>query len=90
MPHAQPLEPGTHRERESEAAQETPGAAIWRLKQRGWDETWGQLERLAQDRDAWRDLVGGLCSCRGQTARDDDDDDDVDDDDDDDFWRLAL
>ena len=27
--------------------------------------TWGQLERLAQDRDAWRPLVGGLCSCRG-------------------------
>ena len=27
---------------------------------------WGQLERLAQDRDAWRALVGGLCSSRGQ------------------------
>ena len=25
----------THRERESEAAQETPGASIWRLKQKG-------------------------------------------------------
>jgi hypothetical protein len=23
--------------------------------------TWGRLERLAQDRDAWRTLVGGLC-----------------------------
>ncbi|KAH3843520.1 hypothetical protein DPMN_117039 [Dreissena polymorpha] len=22
---------------------------------------WGQLERLAQNRDAWRKLVGGLC-----------------------------
>ena len=29
--------PGSHREREgSEATQETPGAVIWRLKQRGW------------------------------------------------------
>ena len=28
--------------------------------------TWGQLERFAQDRDAWRALVGGLCSSRGQ------------------------
>ena len=27
--------------------------------------TWGQLERLAQDRDAWRTLVGGLCSSWG-------------------------
>ncbi len=27
--------------------------------------TWGQLERLAQDRDAWRTLVGGLCPRRG-------------------------
>ena len=24
-------------------------------------QTWGQLERLAQNRDAWRKLVGGLC-----------------------------
>ena len=23
--------------------------------------TWGAMEKLAQDRDAWRDLVGGLC-----------------------------
>ena len=28
--------------------------------------TWGQLERLAKGRDAWRDLVGGLCSSKGQ------------------------
>ena len=28
--------------------------------------SWGQLERLAQDRDAWRALVGGLGSNRGQ------------------------
>ena len=27
---------------------------------------WGQLEMLAQDRDAWRALVGGLCSSMGQ------------------------
>ena len=27
---------GTHRERESEAAQETPSTLIWRLKYRGW------------------------------------------------------
>jgi len=27
--------------------------------------TWGQLKRLAQDRDAWRTLVGGLCPRRG-------------------------
>ena len=26
--------------------------------------TWGKLERLAQDRDAWRTLVGGLCPKR--------------------------
>ena len=34
--------------------------------------TWGQLERLAQDRDAWRALNDG----------------DDDDDDDDDAWRA--
>ncbi|KAK7109158.1 hypothetical protein V1264_013249 [Littorina saxatilis] len=28
--------------------------------------TWRQLERLAQDRSAWRALVGGLCPGRGQ------------------------
>ena len=28
--------------------------------------TWGQCERLAQDQDAWRALVGGLCSITGQ------------------------
>ncbi|XP_073714068.1 uncharacterized protein [Misgurnus anguillicaudatus] len=27
--------------------------------------TWSQLERKAQDRDAWRALVGGLCPRRG-------------------------
>ena len=27
--------------------------------------SWGQLERLAQDRDGWRALVGGLCPVRG-------------------------
>ena len=36
------------------------------LKQRGWftPSAWGQLERLAQDRDAWRALAGSLCSSR--------------------------
>nr|KAG5695065.1 hypothetical protein BaRGS_032558 [Batillaria attramentaria] len=28
--------------------------------------SWGQLERLAQDREAWRTLVGGLCPRRGK------------------------
>ena len=28
--------------------------------------TWGQLERLAQDRDGWRKLVGGLCPSGGE------------------------
>ena len=28
--------------------------------------TWWQLERLAQGRDAWKALVGGLCCSRGQ------------------------
>ena len=55
--------PGTHRERESEAAQETPGAAT---ETKRTCYSWGRLERLAQDRDAWRAFVGGLCSCLGQ------------------------
>ncbi|KAH3868005.1 hypothetical protein DPMN_031141, partial [Dreissena polymorpha] len=33
-------------------------------------QTWGQLEILAQNRDAWRKLVGGLCS-DGATSKDD-------------------
>ena len=44
---------------------------------------WGQLERLAQDRDAWRARVGGLCTS-GTKGDDDGDGDDNDDDDDDD------
>ena len=35
VPHVKPW-PETHRERESEAAQETAAMAIWRLKQIGW------------------------------------------------------
>lgn len=33
--------------------------------------TWTQLERVAQDRGSWRDIVGGLCSRRrnGRTKR---------------------
>ena len=60
------LGPGTHRERESKAAHETPGAVILRLTQKRMGYTWGQLERLAQDRDAWRPLAGGLHASRGQ------------------------
>jgi hypothetical protein len=37
------------------------------VKQMG--KTWGQLERLAQNRDAWRELVGGLCPRRGHRRR---------------------
>ncbi|KAL3866766.1 hypothetical protein ACJMK2_044042 [Sinanodonta woodiana] len=37
------------------------------VKQMG--KTWGQLERLAQNRDAWRELVGGLCPRRGHRQR---------------------
>ena len=52
-----------HRERES--ALETSGVSTLRLKQRlGY--TWGWLERLAYDQDAWRALVGGLCTNRGR------------------------
>ena len=31
--------------------------------------TWGQLERLAQDRDSWRNLVGGLYPCGGDRRK---------------------
>jgi hypothetical protein len=27
--------------------------------------SWGRLERLAQDRDVWKALVGGLCTSEG-------------------------
>ena len=30
------------------------------------DRSWGQLERLAQERAGWRNLVGGLCPRRGK------------------------
>ena len=30
------------------------------MKQQGW--TWGYLERAAQDRNKWRDLVEALCA----------------------------
>ena len=32
-------------------------------------KTWPQLERTAQDREAWRTLVGGLCPRRGNRRR---------------------
>ena len=44
--------PGTHRERESEAAQDTPGVGIWRLKQRGWVTLGDSLPRIG--------MLGGL------------------------------
>ena len=31
--------------------------------------TWGQLENLAQDRDAWRALVRGLCPRLGDRRK---------------------
>ena len=31
--------------------------------------SWGQLESLAQDRDAWRTLVSGLCPTRGHRRK---------------------
>uniref|UniRef100_A0AAV2JSU2 Reverse transcriptase domain-containing protein n=1 Tax=Knipowitschia caucasica TaxID=637954 RepID=A0AAV2JSU2_KNICA len=37
------------------------------VKQMG--KTWGQLERLAQNRDAWKKLVGGLCPKRDHRRR---------------------
>ena len=36
--------------------------------------TWGELQRLAQDRDYWRVLIGGLCPS-GATGNGDNDDD---------------
>ena len=42
--------------------------------------TWGTLERLAQDRDGWRDLTCGVCP-DGVTGDDDDGDDNDDGDD---------
>ena len=44
------------------------------VKETGY--TWKQLERLDQDRSAWMNHVGGLCSRRGDGGFDDDDDDD--------------
>ena len=37
--------------------------------------TWGKLERLAQDQDAWRALVGRLFSSRAKGNDDDGDND---------------
>ena len=33
------------------------------------EKTWGQLERLAQDRSSWRALVRGLCPSRGNRQK---------------------
>ena len=35
-------------------------------------DTWGQLQRLALDRDPWKALVGGLCASTRQGDGDDD------------------
>ena len=40
------------------------------IKRMGY--TWGQLERLSQDRNAWRALVGGLCSSSVSVSAQDD------------------
>ncbi|KAI8777488.1 hypothetical protein BgiBS90_021691 [Biomphalaria glabrata] len=43
------------------------------LEEAGWwpmGKTWRQLERLAQNRDAWRKLVGGLWARLGDSWRD--------------------
>lgn len=40
---------------------------------RRYGYTWGDLQRLAQNRDDWRVLIGGLCSRRGYGNDDDDD-----------------
>jgi hypothetical protein len=32
-------------------------------------QTWGQLERTAQNRDAWRALVNGLCPRRSNRSK---------------------
>jgi hypothetical protein len=40
------------------------GLFVFDAKQMG--KTWGQLERLAQNPDAWKELVGGLCPRRDE------------------------
>jgi hypothetical protein len=41
----------------------------WRRDLKKTGHTWGQLEKLAQDRDGWREFVGGLCPSRGHRLR---------------------
>ena len=48
------------------AAEETPGVRDLEAERKRTGCTWGRLERLAHDWDAWRALVGSLCSSRGQ------------------------
>ena len=55
VPHVKPW-PGTHKERESEAARETPSAAASRLQKR-MNYIWEHLERVAQDRDAYAPAI---------------------------------
>ncbi|KAH3853334.1 hypothetical protein DPMN_095856 [Dreissena polymorpha] len=38
---------------------ETPGSRDLDADAKQMGQTWGQLEMLAQNRDAWRKLVGG-------------------------------
>ena len=68
-PQDRPL-PGTSKGKGKGVDLETPGAETWRQKPKQWTrpQTWGQLERLAQDRGAWRALVGGLCPMKGPQA----------------------
>jgi hypothetical protein len=51
---------GIHMEREEEVEQKLNGNEVWSLREMSL--SWGRLERLAQDRDAFRALVGGLCT----------------------------
>jgi len=56
------LSPGTLRGKGRGADQETRGLEA---DTRRNGHTWGELQRLAQDRDEWRVLIGDLCPRRG-------------------------
>ena len=71
LPHIKPS-PGTHRERESEAAQETPGAVTWMSKQRGWVTPGDNLTgwpRIGMPGE----LLQSACTPVGAKGNDDDD-----------------
>ncbi|CAB4020194.1 Hypothetical predicted protein, partial [Paramuricea clavata] len=48
-----------------EADHETPGNRDLEADTKKMGYTWGQLVRVAQDRDTWKTLVDGLCSRLG-------------------------